>query len=426
MTKQRHPLKTIELFAGVGGFRLGLEGTPGRKKKEPLYEVIWSNQWEPGAKVQHAADVYRTRWKNTDHLSNENIEEVIKNKFADIPDHDVLVGGFPCQDYSVARTLNQAEGIAGKKGVLWWSIHKILKLKKEKPKYLILENVDRLLKSPAARRGRDFSIMLSSLAELGYGVEWRVINAADYGFSQRRRRVFILGYHKSTELFQKMKDAFGANWLLKDGVFAKAFPVTKKEGQAELPFEIAKDLVTISNEFEKFGFGRTPFLNVGMMVDWKVLTFQAAPRYKRKSKALKDILEPSGRIPDDYYLNSESLSQWKYLKGAKSAKRLSKTGHEYFYSEGPIPFPDPIEKPARTIVTGEGGNAPSRFKHVIKDERGYRRLTPVELEKLNGFPKNHTKLNGLSDIRRAFFMGNALVVGVVKRIGKQLFKTIHD
>ncbi len=187
------PLKVVELFAGVGGFRLGL--------KEPHYKVVWSNQWEPSTNIQHASEIYTKRFGESNH-SNKNISEV---ETKDIPDHDLLVGGFPCQDYSVARTLNQAKGIAGKKGVLWWDIHRILSEKKRKPKYLLLENVDRLLKSPASQRGRDFAIMLASLSDIGYAVEWRVINAGDYGFPQRRRRVFILGYYKTTSLYKKLK-----------------------------------------------------------------------------------------------------------------------------------------------------------------------------------------------------------------------------
>ena len=121
-------IKIVELFAGVGGFRIGLESA---SKKDGLqYEVAWSSQWEPGAATQHASDIYTLKWGAKNH-SCEDIQEVVKNKFDQIPDHDLLVGGFPCQDYSVARTLKQAEGLNGKKGVLWWSIHSILDGKKK-------------------------------------------------------------------------------------------------------------------------------------------------------------------------------------------------------------------------------------------------------------------------------------------------------
>jgi len=180
----------VELFAGVGGFRLGLEKVPG-------WKTVWANQWEPSTTKQHAYDIY-IRHFGKENVSNEDINLVDKKT---IPDHTLLVGGFPCQDYSVART--KAEGIQGKKGVLWWSILDVIKAKN--PPFILLENVDRLIKSPASQRGRDFGVMLRTLDDLGYSLEWRVINAADYGFVQRRRRVFMFGAHKSTAYYKALK-----------------------------------------------------------------------------------------------------------------------------------------------------------------------------------------------------------------------------
>jgi DNA (cytosine-5)-methyltransferase 1 len=202
-------IKVVELFAGVGGFRLGLEGWNGKsassgykKSLKSPYKVVWSNQWEPSTKTQHASLVYENRFGKNGH-SNEDISQV---DVSVIPDHDLLVGGFPCQDYSVATTLKNSKGLIGKKGVLWWSIHKIISEKENKPKYLFLENVDRLLISPSGQRGRDFAIILQSLNELGYAVEWRVINAADFGMPQRRRRVFILAYLQGTNIYDSIQE----------------------------------------------------------------------------------------------------------------------------------------------------------------------------------------------------------------------------
>ena len=180
-------IKIAELFAGVGGFRLGLEGYDNREHPEfsmpPAgpFKTIWANQWEPpGTEArQFAARCYANRFgKNS--VVNEDINKVLEQAEADervIPDVDMVVGGFPCQDYSVARPLNQARGIEGKKGVLWWDIYRFLHLKE--PKYVLLENVDRLLKSPATQRGRDFAIILSCMADLGYSVEWHVVNSGE-------------------------------------------------------------------------------------------------------------------------------------------------------------------------------------------------------------------------------------------------------
>ncbi len=405
-------LKVCELFAGVGGFRLGLE-------KKGYYSVVWSNQWEPSTKMQHASLVYEARFGPNNH-SNVNIEEV---PTSEIPDHDMLVGGFPCQDYSVATTLKNSKGLIGKKGVLWWSIHRILSEKKNKPKYLFLENVDRLLKSPSTQRGRDFAIMLRSLNDLGYGVEWRVINAAEYGMPQRRRRVFFLAYHKSTALFKSLKNSNPKDWLLKEGVISKAFPV-EKTTQNSVSFDLEEDLVSISNHFngEK---GLSPFLNSGVCVDGTVSTLKTVPSYDGNRTLLVDVLE-NGSADASLFINETDLPKWEYLKGAKKETRRTKAGFEYHYSEGSMVFPDALDQPSRTIITGEGGKSPSRFKHVVQTKKGLRRLSPVELERLNMFPDNHTLLEGIPDAKRAFFMGNALVVGVVEQIGSALFQKIYQ
>lgn len=403
-------LKVCELFAGVGGFRLGLEATG-------HFEVVWSNQWEPSTKTQHASMVYEARFGSENH-SNKDIEQVPTDE---IPDHDLLVGGFPCQDYSVATTLKNSKGLIGKKGVLWWSIHRILKEKKNRPKYLFLENVDRLLKSPSTQRGRDFAIMLKSLSDLGYAVEWRVLNAADYGMPQRRRRVFFLAYHESSALFKKLARTQEEDWLHEAGVFAKAFPVGLEKGGAT-QFVVVEDLPTLSETFNRNG-KKSPFKNAGVCVSGNIVTKDLVPDYSGPKMALKDILQ-NGEAPDEFFIPDSEIPNWAYLKGAKKELRTSKSGHQYHYTEGSMVFPDALDKASRTIITGEGGKAPSRFKHVVQTKRGLRRLTPIELERLNMFPDDHTKLQGISDSKRAFFMGNALVVGVVEKVGVALAEKI--
>lgn len=401
-------LRVVELFAGVGGFRIGLERASDR------FRVVWSNQWEPGTKKQPASEVYAARFGDEGH-SNADIATVPAKE---IPKHDLLVGGFPCQDYSVARTLKQAEGLAGKKGVLWWEIHRILKA--HTPGHVLLENVDRLLKSPSAQRGRDFAVMLASLADLGYVVEWRVINAADYGMPQRRRRVFILGHHKSTAIgkqMQKLKDA--GSWMLDDGLFADAFSASAKGILST--FELKGDLADLTQRFNQGkGSAKSPFQNAGLMLGRIVHTMEVKPAYAGPFTTLGDILLPSKDVPKDFFVPAPRVKDWKYHKGGKQELRTNAgNGFTYKYSEGAMAFPDPLDKPSRTIVTGEGGSGPSRFKHVVRTPEGkLRRLTPVELERLNMFPDDHTA--GASDARRAFFMGNALVTGIVERIGKVL------
>lgn len=424
---KKEKLKVVELFAGVGGFRLGLEGWKGKssssgytKRMVKNYETVWNNQWEPGVKVQHASDVYKEMFGSEGH-SNEDIGTVNPKS---VPKHDLLVGGFPCQDYSVAKQLGKSKGIEGKKGVLWWSIRDILEAKR--PKYVLLENVDRLIKSPVNQRGKDFAIILASLADLGYLVEWRVINAADYGMPQRRRRVFIFAYHKKSPIYKKYISY--SEWIFKTGVIAKAFPVkTKTKGQLKLiddfnfnSFKIEGDLVEITNHFNKEKGHKGVFENSGVMINREVWTTKTEPQYDGEQKTLKDILVSHNEVSEEFYLG-EDLDKWKYLKGAKKEERKKSNGEIFYYVEGPMSFPDKLDKPMRTIITSEGGVTPSRFKHVIKDHGKYRRLVPIELERANMFPDDFTKL--AADTKRSFFMGNALVVGVIESLGKALFKT---
>jgi DNA (cytosine-5)-methyltransferase 1 len=421
-------IKTIELFAGVGGFRVGLERA--NEKKNNPFKVIWSNQWEPSTKVQHASDVYEKHWGKKNH-SSDDIAEVIKKDLKttkedrQIPVHDLLVGGFPCQDYSVAKTLSRSGGIKGKKGVLWWSIYDILDMMgDEAPKYLMLENVDRLLKSPSTQRGRDFAIMLSSLSALGYAAEWRVINAAEYGMPQRRKRVYIMAYRTGSSMNKTIKHlakkgkAF--DWVSDSGIMNEAFPMVFESSVAN-SFTLEGELDVISENNIDYNAKRRPFANAGVMIDREVYTANGTAKYTGKFDTLgKNLLEEKD-VPPEFFISSEELKTWTYLKGSKKEKRTTKTGFEYNYSEGPVTFPDAQNRASRTIITGEGGRGASRFKHVIETKSGkYRRLTPIELERLNRFKDNHTA--GQSDAKRAFFMGNALVVDIVKKLGKSLAK----
>ena len=409
-------IKVVELFAGVGGFRIGLEHA------STDYKVVWSNQWEPSTKKQHACLVYQNRWPKANH-SNQNIEEVIESDFDQIPNHDLLVGGFPCQDYSVATTLRNSKGLRGKKGVLWWSIEAILRKKgADKPKYLMLENVDRLLISPANQRGRDFAIMLSSLNALDYAVEWRVINAADYGMPQRRKRVFILAYHKSSSIYKKLvAEKNKLNWLETESVIVSEFPV-KPLANKPVIGTIDSDIQAVSDSFNSEA-GKSPFMNTGVMINGEFVSVKTECNYNRERTFLKDILVDSKKVPSEFFIDESALKAkngWAFQKGGKKIERTNSQGFKYTFSEGSMTFPDALDAPSRTIVTGEGGPSPSRFKHVILQNGRYRRLLPIELERLNMFPDNHTKLDGISDSKRAFFMGNALVVGVVEKLGRQL------
>ncbi len=412
----------VELFAGVGGFRVGLnkiKGFDGKGKaiESGEWDFVWANQWEPATKEQHAYDCYATRF-GKEESSNEDISLVDKKT---IPDHTLLVGGFPCQDYSVARSLSQEKGIQGKKGVLWWQINDILKTKQ--PKFVLLENVDRLLKAPSKQRGQAFGIMLRCFADNGYGVQWKVINAADYGHPQRRRRTFIFAFHKSTNYYKNFKAAAKKNCaediLLNGLMFSKPFPSIKELKPVSGDVIDAGRFPTVFEVSEKFSF---PFENTGYSLDGNFFTMKQKANYQGPHKTLGEILD-SDNVPAHCY--KVDVAKFQYLKGAKHILRIAKNGHEYYYSEGPIPFPDKLDAPGRTMLTSEATT--NRSTHFILDPKSnkYRVLTPIECERMDEFPDDWTA-TGMPPKRRYFIAGNALVCGLITSMGEQISKIIDE
>ncbi|WP_234121350.1 DNA (cytosine-5-)-methyltransferase [Clostridium hydrogenum] len=444
-----------ELFAGVGGFRCGLNGIESLEdiNGEEKWETTWFSQWEPAEKsTQYAHDCYVYHFgtcldKNGNDTTNMNIEEVDKST---LPDFNLLVGGFPCQDYSVASSLATSKGLEGKKGVLWWSIRDILEEKK--PPFVLLENVDRLIKSPAKQRGRDFGVILACFRDEGYIVEWRVINAAEYGYQQRRRRIFIFAYKNDTKYANKIIDKMQSdidegvsNVIEKEGFFGTTFSIDKINSKKIKIQELPNEIGELSNHFS------FTFENTGIMKDGIIYTVKTESNYQGNQITLGDMLENESVdekffIPEErlYYtatdithsdelkkrLSKEQRQTWQYLKGAKKLPRKSSaTGHEYIFSEGAISMIDDYDKPARTMLTSEGSF--SRTTHIVKDKMTgrIRLLTPEETERIQGFPTGHTKyclMNGkkveMPINKRRFMMGNALVVDLIKDMEKTLNK----
>ncbi len=458
--------KTVcELFAGVGGFRCGLnhiKAIEDASKKEK-WQTVWFSQWEPAdKKIQWAHDCYVNRFGTCLDLegndtTNWDISEVDKSK---VPDHTLLVGGFPCQDYSVASSLATSKGLEGRKGVLWWDIREMMEEKN--PPFVLLENVDRLVKSPASQRGRDFGIILACFRDLGYIVEWRIINAAEYGYQQRRRRTFIFAYKNDTKYAKKIYKNIGYNQLngdelhrksackmmLKEGFFANSFSVENIDDKHVKMTKLPEGIGELSSKFSY------TFENTGVMMDGTAYTVKTTPNYEGFQITLGDILEygdvdPSFFIPDEklYYtdpeidhsdeteskLPPEARQTWQYIKGAKKILRTAANGHEYVFSEGPVAMIDEYDKPARTMLTSEGSF--SRTTHIVKDsETGkIRLLTPIECERIQGFPSDWTKeclVDGeiveMPVNKRRFMMGNALVVDLIAQMEPQLSKIIES
>lgn len=408
-------LTVAELFAGVGGFRVGLNkikevDEEGKAIENGFWKFVWANQFEPSTKTQHAYDCYIKRFGLNNH-SNEDINKVNKTE---IPDHTLLVGGFPCQDYSVARSLSNEQGIEGKKGVLFWDIRDILIEKS--PPFVLLENVDRLLKSPSTKRGRDFAIMLKTFDNLGYDAQWRVINAGDYSMPQKRRRVFIFAYKKNTKFANGTKLDLSIS-----NIFNFEFKVTLKDVTRSIDLSDYQDVLDISNNFKD---GK--FLDTGIMKDGKVV-FSDVEAIVEKKYTLEEIIRKTRNINsslNSYIVKDDKLERWKYLKGSKRIERVAKNGHSYIYSEGSMAFPEKLDEPARTMLTSEG--TVNRSSHIIYDTEinEYRILTPIECELIQMFPINWT--NTMTEKRRYFMMGNALVTGIILRLESILRQIIEN
>ena len=401
-------IRVVELFAGVGGFRLGLETASER------FKVIWANQWEPYQNEQFAFSCYTRHFGTSLSHICADIAKVKEN----VPEHDLLVGGFPCQDYSILK--KDAKGIEGTKGRLWWEIDAILE--KRRPKYVILENVDRLIRSPARQIGRDFSIILRCFYEKGYAVEWRVVNAADYGCAQRRRRTFIVAYHNTTAFYRRFAEDVCRQWLktmhryvVTDGIMAQAFPVQSFRKEY---FDQWIDEMSFSSMQDVTERQRARLYDAGIMINGRIYSLEVVPQCIPPIQ-LKDILE-RGIVNERYFLKENELPQWIYKKGAKREIRKRADGSEYVFTEGAMAFPDPLDKPSRTLVTSE--TKISRTSHVVQDllTGRLRTLTPIECERLNGFPDDWTA--GMPDKMRYFCMGNALVVPMVTKIGNIIYK----
>ncbi len=413
-------MKVLELFAGVGGFRVGLENAD-----KKFFETKWANQWEPSRKSQDAFQVYDYHFPNSDNI-DDSIVDITDEKFASM-DADMIVGGFPCQDYSVARSKKNEQGIEGKKGVLFWEIIRATRI--IKPKYLILENVDRLLKAPSKQRGRDFAIMLTAFNNLGYSVEWRVINAAEYGRSQRRRRVYFFVYRNDLKFAKRIDKKFELgndiveekydDYIFSDGLFATQFPVTTEiVKKRRAYYELDDDIVAVSDNFTGTVW------NTGIMRHGKYYTIETVPNYKGKSLTLGDILQSEEEVDEKYYItDTEKLKKFQYLRGAKRIERTSSDGFSYIFSEGGMSPYDDESLPGRTMLTSEG--SVNRSTHLLFRNNRYRLITPIEAERLQDFPDDWTskkklsteEVTEVSDRMRLFFMGNALVTDIVKEIG---------
>lgn len=405
-------MRICELFAGVGGFRVGLE----RFSREN-FDTVFFNQWEPTYKTQFAYECYVHNFgldsvaENVRQYTNADIHTIPKQE---LPDFDLLVGGFPCQNYSVAGP-KSSRGIEGEKGVLWWDIRSTLEAKN--PSFVLLENVDRLLKSPASQRGKDFGIILKCFDELGYNVQWRVINAAEYNKPQKRRRIFIFAYKRDL------------NYANNNASFFDVMFPCRYTGPVRTSNMNNLDISEISDHFT-FQFEKSGNMINGIVTSQDIIT----PGIANNQRTLGSLLVPAPN--NNFDIRNED--PWIEAKGAKRRERTTREGYTYIFSEGTCPYPDKEDIPARTMLTSEGTT--NRSSHVVLDPTTHNKriLQPIEAERIQTFPDNWTEHgtqileNGqtiettLTNRQRYFLMGNALVTELITDMAPELLRIYNE
>jgi len=332
MANKSSPLKVAELFAGVGGFREAMVALNAQLGSE-RFRMVWSNQWEPSESAKKGEDqfanrVYLEKFGHEGHYADDihkvsDIQGAIPKSV--VPAIDLLVGGFPCQDYSVAKPKNVSKGLRGPKGVLWWSIERLLE--EREPDYVLLENVDRLINSPANNRGRDFAVILKGFQELDYGVEWRVVNAADYGFPQKRRRIFILAYKLKTSQGKALKALAHepVEVLLMQGVLAQSLKCISAGELLPATYDLNRFDTDVDVK-DYYKEADSPFLSSGFMLNGEVQTLKVTSVMERSPIFLRNlIVKPKEEFhptsPEKFSISSADVGLWAYAKGRKNEPR---------------------------------------------------------------------------------------------------------
>ena len=396
-------MRVGSLFSGIGGLDLGME----RAGMQPAYQVEIDKT---------CLRVLATHWPDVRRLG-----DITAQPSADLAGVDLVCGGFPCQDLSVA---GRRKGLAGERSGLWFEFHRVLA--DTRPRWCVIENVPGLLTS---NEGRDFGTLLRGLVELGYGVAWRILDAKYFGVAQRRNRVFIvgsLGNFASVEVLLESTGLPGdsptggeARPSIADGTLSRALgrigggddPGANKGGALILdargngPGDVAN---TLTGDHMDRVTDYTPIV--------------AAPLPSRS--ATGSNLPGRGGEDDENLVTywdggdgDDTLDASQIAKGQMMPeKRRFPVVFEARLARNGRGAPEPIAPPlkAESGSTGKGDAAPLLF------DRAVRRLTPLECERLQGFPDLWTE--GHSDSARYRMIGNAVCVPVAEWIGRRIME----
>lgn len=375
-------MKFIDLFAGVGGFHEGI------RRANPKAECVYSNEWD-----KHAAEVYRK------HFGECDTTDITTVRAEDIPGHDLICGGFPCQAFSVA---GKRRGFEETRGTLFFDILRIAR--HHRTPYLLLENVKGFLNHDG---GATFHTILRSLDELGYDCQWQVLNSKDFGVPQNRERVFIVGH-------------------LRGKPRPQVFPIGQTTEGSAGP-EASKEAILTGTQTAR------QYANWGG--DFVISQYGET----RTSKHSPTIRTPSGgnRMPMVRVKEATSKGYAEAAEGdsinlaqPNSATPRGRVGKgvantlETGVQQAVVQAVDTkqVGKARFTDNVATLGANDYKEPKAVSIENRIRRLTPVECERLQGFPDGWTE--GQSDTQRYKQMGNAVTVNVVEAVASRIFQSI--
>lgn len=357
-------MKYISLFSGIGGFEMGIHQVSEKMGIE--LECVFSSEID-----KYARKIYEKNFGVEPYGDIKQINEY------DIPNHNLLVGGFPCQAFSIA---GKRAGFDDIRGTLFFEIARIARAKR--PEILLLENVRGLLSHD---KGRTFEVILKTLDDIGYDVEWQVLNSKNYGIPQNRERVFIVGH-------------------LRGSGRRKIFPIAGESRQTINQINNP----THSNNRVYFDEGISPTLNC--MEGGNRQPFVIV------NKEIK-IRDNSTCLDANYYKGLDN-------HGARTGvliKEATKQGYTESNIGDSINYSQPNSKTRRGRVSNIANTLDTGCQQgVLTEDIRIRRLTPIECERLQGFPDNWTE--GLSDTQRYKCIGNAVSVPVIEAVITELFK----
>ena len=401
-------MKVGSLFAGIGGFDLGFERAG--------IELDW--QVEIDHKCQ---ETLTTHFPNTERLSD--VREVGRHNLRPV---DVICGGFPCQDLSVA---GRRKGLAGERSGLYFQFHRILK--ECRPRWFVIENVPGLLSND---KGRDFAVILRGLAELGYGVCWRVLDAQFYGVAQRRRRVFIAGSLGDYRCLEILFESESVSW---------DSPACRKAGES-----VAYTVRANPSHSGDKGDGG---LNTTLVASPITVNYAKGSGVNDGPKGSPQnlICFAQNQRQEIRELNRAGTLSSIRRGDAKNETLLAHTLRSRESTPG-IPLPgrggeDDFNIVVSALDSQQGGaddnsaqanhlvsvtltvqgsqSCDPEMEPIISDGYGIRRLTPLECERLQGFPDNWTAMH--KDTVRYAQIGNAVAVPVADWIANRILRSKH-